>query len=73
MDKLCELWEEKATSICFKYFKYYCDTCYKYIHSKNKKQDHIKEDIDPFISTNTKCQFHPTNIISLFCLDEKSN
>ena len=73
MDKKCELCEEKATRICFKCFMYYCDSCFKYIHSKNQKQEHMKEKIDPFISINTKCNIHPDNIINLFCVEEKSN
>lgn len=69
--KKCEICQNQATTICFKCFSYFCESCFKFIHEKEPNKDHIKEKIDYFIPFDVKCHEHPKNIINLFCLDEK--
>ena len=69
--KLCEICDIDATCLCFKCSSYFCDSCYKFIHDKQKNINHIKENIDPYIQIDVKCPQHPKNINNLFCVDEK--
>ena len=71
--KQCELCKIEATSLCQNCMIYYCDECYKYIHSKKGNDDHKKEKIDYFVPIDTKCQEHPKIPINLFCIEEKGN
>ena len=71
--KICELCKETATSICFDCSFYLCDSCFKFLHEKKANSEHKKEPIDPFISMEIKCPYHPNVPMNLFCLDEKSN
>ena len=70
---LCEICGESASNMYFKCLMYLCDSCFKFIHEKNKNKNHTKEKINYFIPISLKCPEHPKDRISLFCLDEKSN
>ena len=70
-EKLCEICDEVAKSLCLKCNSYFCDSCYKFVHGKEKNKNHKKEDIDPFIPLNTKCPEHPNIPLNLFCVDDK--
>ena len=70
-EKLCEICEELAKILCLNCNSYYCDTCSKFIHEKKKNSQHKKEEIDPYIPIDTKCQEHPDVPMNLFCLDDK--
>lgn len=69
--KECDICDANATSLCFKCNQYFCDSCYKLVHGKHKNLYHQKEPIDTYVPINLKCQIHPGNPLSLFCLDEK--
>ena len=72
--KYCDFCETKdATCICFKCNNYFCDECYKIIHSlkEEQKEEHKKENIDIFVPIELKCQKHPKYLNSLFCINEK--
>jgi len=69
--KECEICDLNANCLCFKCYSYYCDKCYKFIHENNKKSNHIKEAIDPFIQIDLKCQKHPIYPMFFFCSDDK--
>jgi hypothetical protein len=69
--KECEICDLNANYLCYKCYSYYCDKCYKYIHENNKKSNHIKENIDPFIQIDLKCQKHPIYPMFFFCSDDK--
>ncbi len=71
--KECDICGEAATSLCFKCVMYLCDTCFKFIHEKNKNKDHKKEQIDYFVPFDLKCPQHKKDRINLFCVDEKGN
>ena len=71
--KKCEICEVDASCLCLQCNSYLCDLCFKYVHEKESKKDHKKENIDPFIQIDTKCPDHPTIPINLFCVDEKGN
>ena len=62
-----------ATCLCFECIQYFCESCFKLIHEKQKNSNHQKEIIDPYVPIDLKCQIHPKNPLSLFCLDEKGN
>lgn len=70
-EKKCELCEEKATNICFDCSFFLCDSCFNFLHEKQSKKEHKKEDIDPFISMEIKCPLHPKIPMNLFCTEEK--
>ena len=70
--KNCELCKEAATNICFDCSFYLCDSCFEFLHEKKLNLEHKKEEIDPFISIDIKCQEHPKIPMNLFCLKEKS-
>ena len=71
--KECDICGANATCLCFKGKQYYCDSCFKFIHDKQKNSQHKKEPIDPYIPLELKCPEHPESPLNLFCLDEKSN
>ena len=60
-----------ATCLCFKCLNYFCDSCFKYIHEKQKYSNHQKENIDLYVPIEHKCPEHPNNELNLFCLEEK--
>ena len=51
-EKKCGLCEEKATNICFDCSFYLCDSCFTFIHEKDSKAGHTKEDIEYNFSVN---------------------
>lgn len=69
--KSCDICEERATSLCFNCFNYFCDSCFKFVHDKKPKSEHKKDNIDPFVPIDIKCPEHPNNPMNLFCLDER--
>ena len=69
--KECSFCHSNSTCLCFKCANYFCDNCYKVIHSLEKNISHKKESIDFFIQIDLKCMLHPTNPLNLFCVDEK--
>lgn len=71
--KTCEICDEFATCLCFKCINYYCDSCFKFIHGKEKNKNHKKEKIDNFIPLDIKCSKHSTIPINIFCLEDKGN
>ena len=72
--KFCDICrQEEAKSLCPTCFCYYCDDCFKCVHSKEKNKYHIIEKIDDFVPIDTRCPEHEGNNINLFCLDEKGN
>ena len=68
--KKCEICDINATCLCLKCNSYYCESCFKYVHDKQSKNNHNKEMIDAFVPIDTKCPDHPTIPINLFCVDE---
>ena len=70
--KECDICGSNATSLCFKCLLYFCDSCYKFIHDKQKNSSHQKKLIDPYVPIDLKCHDHPEIPLTLFCLDEKS-
>ena len=72
-NKECDFCGITATYLCFKCIHYFCDSCYIFMHYKQKNLNHKKEIIEPNIPIDLKCQYHPINPITLFCLDEKGN
>ena len=69
--KICEVCKDEATCICYKCFLYFCDSCYKIAHNRQKDKEHKKEKIDFFVPIDTKCPEHSKVINNLFCLDDK--
>ena len=67
----CEYCEANSSCLCFECLEYYCDDCFKMIHSKQKRSKHKKELIDPYIPIDLKCPEHQKVPNNLFCLDEK--
>ena len=70
-NKKCEICEIEASALCLECRNYYCDECYKYVHSKKVKNQHKKLKIDYFLPIDTKCPDHPKDTLTLFCIDEK--
>ena len=70
-NKECEVCGNKATCLCFECLNYFCDTCYKFIHEKQKNFNHKKDKIDPYVPIDLKCPKHPKDRINLFCIDDK--
>ena len=68
--KKCEICKKEAKSLCLVCMNYFCDSCYEFIHEKEANKQHKKEFIDYFVPFDTKCKQHPTNPISLFCVDD---
>jgi hypothetical protein len=50
---------------------YLCESCFRFIHEKEKKKQYKKEKIDNFAPIDLKCPEHPKNRINQFCIDEK--
>ena len=70
--KKCDICkEEEAKSLCFNCKQYFCESCYKFIHSKSANSQHKKENKDLYVPIELKCQEHPDIPLSLFCLNEK--
>jgi len=69
--KECDICGTNATCLCFKCILYFCDSCYKLIHDKQKNANHKKELLDPYMPIDLKCPDHPIIPITLFCLNEK--
>ena len=67
----CEICEENAENLCLLCNSYLCEGCFKFIHQKNKNNQHKKEKIDPYVPIITKCSIHPNNPVNLFCTNEK--
>ena len=71
--KECDICGVNATSLCFNCIQYFCESCFKLIHDKQKNSSHKKGLIDPYVPIDLKCPEHPINPLVLFCLDEKGN
>ena len=71
--KDCEFCAINATCLCFICKEYFCDSCFKMVHDKKNKSNHKKENIDMYVPIDLKCQEHPDNPLSLFCVEEKGN
>ena len=70
--KICDICKiNEATNLCAPCFSYYCDACYKHVHSMRENENHEKEEIDYNIPIDIRCQKHNMVPINLFCLDEK--
>ena len=70
--KFCDICKSEATFLCMDcLYNYYCDSCYKFIHSMKINCNHKKEKIDYYIPIETRCPEHPNVALNLFCLDEK--
>ena len=72
-NKICDICGEEADNLCFKCTMYLCESCFKFIHEKNRNKNHKKEKIDSFIPFPIKCPDHPKDRINLFCVNEKGN
>ena len=68
--KKCEICKKEAKSLCLVCMSYFCESCYKFIHEKEVNNQHKKENIDYFVPFDTKYKDHPTNPISLFCVED---
>ena len=71
MEKNCDICGTNANCLCFNCINYFCDSCFKLIHDKQKNSNHKKEKIDPYIPIELKCKEHPKIPLNLFCIDEK--
>ena len=63
-------WKQLVYAICMSYF---CDSCFKFVHSKDANKNHTKENIDYYVPFDLKCPEHNLHVMDLFCLDEKGN
>lgn len=70
-NKLCEICNQLATSLCFKCINYYCESCFKFVHEKEINKGHHKDNINNFLPIDLKCPDHPKIPMNLFCIDEK--
>ena len=61
----------EAITLCPQCFCYYCDICYKPVHSMKENKEHKKEAIDFNVPIDTRCPDHNMVPINLFCIDEK--
>jgi hypothetical protein len=68
--KKCEICKKEAKNLCLVCMNYFCDACFEFIYEKEANKQHKKEFIDYFVPFDTKCKQHPTNPISLFCVDD---
>ena len=71
MIKKCDICDEDATSLCFNCKQYFFESCYKFIHNKQKNSQHKKENIEPYVPIELKCQEHADILSNLFCLSGK--
>ena len=69
--KHCDFCSSDSTCLCFECLNYFCENCFKIIHSLQKNKEHKKEKIDLYIPIDLKCPQHPKIPIDLFCVDEK--
>ena len=69
--KTCDICGKDASFLCFECTMYFCDSCYKFIHEKEKCKNHIKEKIDYYVPFDIKCPQHPKCLQNLFCIDDK--
>ena len=69
--KKCDICKEDATSLCFNCNQYFCESCYKFIHSKKINSQHKKENIDLYVPIDLRCEKHPNIPLNLFCFNEK--
>ena len=70
--KCCDICKSEASIICLECIcNYYCESCYKLIHSIKINSNHKKEQIDPFFPIKLRCSEHKKNTFNLFCLDDK--
>ena len=70
--KQCDICKvNEARSLCLQCFSYYCDVCYKPVHSMKENKEHKIEEIDYNVPIDTRCPDHDTIPINLFCIDEK--
>ena len=69
--KKCEICASYAKIICYDCMTYFCDSCSKFIHSKENNSNHKNEQIDLLLPIDTKCPAHSKNPLSLFCVEEK--
>ena len=72
-NKICDICGEEADNLCFKCSMYLCESCFKFIHEKNRNKNHKKEKIDYLIPFPLQCPDHPKDRINLFCVNEKGN
>ena len=70
INKVCDICGEIPTCLCFQCIMYLCDSCFKFIHDKNKNSGHKKEKIDYFAPIELKCPKHSKDRTNLFCIDE---
>ena len=70
-NKKCDICNSDSTCVCFICLSYFCESCFKFIHDKEKNSSHKKETIDPYITYNFKCRTHQLSQITLYCVDEK--
>ena len=54
--KKCDICKEDATSLCFNCNQYFCESCYKFIHSKKINSQHKKENIDLYVPIDLRCE-----------------
>ena len=47
-NKYCQICGELALNLCYDCVMYLCDSCFKFIHNKNKNIKHKTEKIDCF-------------------------
>ncbi len=71
--KTCNICNSEPTCLCFICLSYFCESCFKFIHEKEKNSTHKKEAIDPYITYNFKCKIHQLNQLTLYCVEEKGN
>ena len=69
--KSCDICGINSSCICFSCLNYFCDSCFTIIHDKEKNSCHKKEEINPYIPIELKCEKHPKNPLNLFCINEK--
>ena len=40
--KKCDICKLESTCLCHKCMSYFCDSCFKFVHSKDANKNHIK-------------------------------
>jgi hypothetical protein len=69
--KVCVICEEDANIVCFDCKDYYCDSCFNFMHKKEKSKNHKKAEISPILPIEINCLKHQGYQIVSFCLDDK--
>ena len=69
--KKCDICQEDASSLCFQCMFYFCDSCFKLAHNKEKNKNHKKEKVDYYVPFDVRCPEHPLVPMNLFCVDDK--